>query len=184
MTAWAFMRVMIYRTFNRVFTMKFATSTVQTSYQSPLGIMLLAASEKQVAGIWFAGQRHQPDSSHWARDDQHPLLQRVKTELAEYFAGQRHAFDLPLNLECGTAFQQSVWRALLALPYGSSSSYGALSTVIGKTSAVRALGAAVGRNPFSIVVPCHRVIGAKGALTGYAGGLERKAALLKIEGVL
>jgi methylated-DNA-[protein]-cysteine S-methyltransferase len=111
-------------------------------------------------------------------------LQRVKTELAEYFAGQRHAFDLPLNLECGTAFQQAVWHALLAIPYGSTSSYGELSSAIGKPSAVRALGAAVGRNPFSIVVPCHRVIGAKGALTGYAGGLERKAALLKIEGVL
>ena len=164
--------------------MKFAAATVQTLHDSALGSIILAASDEQLVGIWFAGQRHQPDTSHWARDDQHPLLRRVKTELDEYFAGQRHSFALPLDMACGTAFQQSVWRALLAIPYGSSSSYGALSSAIGRPSAVRALGGAVGRNPFSIVVPCHRVIGASGALTGYAGGLERKAALLKVEGVL
>ena len=164
--------------------MKFARSAVQSYYQSPLGTMLLAASEKNLVGIWFAGQRHQPDTSDWASDDRHPLLRRVKTELDEYFAGQRHSFALPLDMACGTAFQQSVWRALLTIPYGSSISYGALSSAIGRPSAVRALGGAVGRNPFSIVVPCHRVIGANGALTGYAGGLERKAALLKVEGVL
>lgn len=163
--------------------MKFATSTVQASYQSPLGSIILAASEKQLVGIWFAGQRHQPETSQWALDDKHPLMRRVKTELDEYFAGTRRSFDLPLDMTCGTAFQQSVWRALLTIDYGSSSSYGALSSAIGKPSAVRALGAAVGHNPFSIVVPCHRVLGANGALTGYAGGLDRKAALLKIEGV-
>ncbi len=163
--------------------MKFAASTVQTLHDSALGPILLAASKKQLVGIWFAGQRHQPDTSNWASDEHHPLLRRVKTELDEYFAGQRHSFDLPLDMECGTAFQQTVWRALLAIPYGSSTSYGALSTVIGRPSAVRALGGAVGRNPFSIVVPCHRVIGAKGSLTGYAGGLERKSALLQLEGV-
>ena len=164
--------------------MKFAASTVQNLHDSALGPILLAASKKQLVGIWFAGQRHQPDTSNWASDEHHPLLRRVKTELDEYFAGQRHSFDLPLDMECGTAFQQTVWRALLAIPYGSSTSYGALSTVIGRPSAVRALGGAVGRNPFSIVVPCHRVIGAKGSLTGYAGGLERKSALLQLEGVL
>ena len=163
--------------------MKFAASTVQTLHDSALGPILLAASKKQLVGIWFVGQRHQPDTSNWASDEHHPLLRRVKTELDEYFAGQRHSFDLPLDMECGTAFQQTVWRALLAIPYGSSTSYGALSTVIGRPSAVRALGGAVGRNPFSIVVPCHRVIGAKGSLTGYAGGLERKSALLQLEGV-
>jgi methylated-DNA-[protein]-cysteine S-methyltransferase len=164
--------------------MKFATSTVQTRHDSELGQIILAASEKQLVGIWFAGQRHQPDTSHWARDDHHPLLQRIKTELDEYFIGQRRSFDLPLDMACGTAFQQTVWRALLAIPHGSSTSYGALSRAIGRPSAVRALGAAVGRNPFSIVVPCHRVIGASGALTGYAGGLDRKTALLQLEGVL
>ena len=161
--------------------MKFARSAVQSHYQSPLGTMLVAASEKNLVGIWFVGQRHQPDTSDWASDDRHPLLRRVKAELDEYFAGRRHAFDLPLDMECGTAFQQSVWRALLAIPYGSSTSYGVLSSAIGQPSAVRALGAAVGRNPFSIVVPCHRVIGANGALTGYAGGLNRKSALLQLE---
>jgi methylated-DNA-[protein]-cysteine S-methyltransferase len=164
--------------------MKFAASTVQTRHDSALGTIILAASKKQLVGIWFAGQRHQPDTSRWARDDEHPLLRRVKTELDEYFAGQRHSFDLPLDMVCGTAFQQTVWRALLAIPYGSSTSYGALSTAIGRPSAVRALGGAVGRNPFSIVVPCHRVIGSNGSLTGYAGGLDRKTALLQLEGVL
>ena len=164
--------------------MKFAASTVQALHDSPLGTIILAASEERLLGIWFAGQRHQPDTSHWARDEQHPLLRRVKTELDEYFAGERHAFDLPLVMACGTAFQQTVWRALLAIPYGSSTSYGALSSAIGKPRAVRALGAAVGRNPFSIAVPCHRVIGSTGALTGYAGGLARKTALLQLEGVL
>jgi methylated-DNA-[protein]-cysteine S-methyltransferase len=164
--------------------MKFAASTVQTLHDSALGPLILAASEEQLVGIWFAGQRHQPDISHCARDGQHPLLRRVKIELDEYFAGQRHSFALPLDMACGTAFQQTVWRALLAIPYGNSTSYGALSSAIGRPSAVRALGGAVGRNPFSIVVPCHRVIGANGALTGYAGGLERKTALLQLEGVL
>ena len=164
--------------------MKFAASTVHTLHDTALGPLILAATEEQLVGIWFAGQRHQPDTSHWARDEQHALLRRVKTELDEYFAGQRHTFALPLDMACGTVFQQTVWRALLTIPYGSSTSYGALSSAVGRPSAVRALGAAVGRNPFSIVVPCHRVIGAKGALTGYAGGLERKAALLKAEGVL
>jgi methylated-DNA-[protein]-cysteine S-methyltransferase len=87
-------------------------------------------------------------------------------------------------MECGTAFQQTVWRAVLAIPYGSSTSYGALSTAIGRPSAVRALGGAVGRNPFSIVVPCHRVIGPNGFLSGYAGGLNRKTALLQLERAL
>ena len=164
--------------------MKFAASTVQTLHTSALGAIILAASEEQLVGIWFAGQRHQPDTSHWARDDQHPLLQRAGTELDEYFAGQRHTFTVPLDMACGTAFQQAVWHALLAIPYGSSTSYGALSSAIGRPRAVRALGGAVGRNPFSIVVPCHRVIGANGALTGYAGGLDRKTALLHLEGML
>jgi methylated-DNA-[protein]-cysteine S-methyltransferase len=164
--------------------MNFPATTVQTLHDSPLGTIILAASDQQLVGIWFAGQRHQPDSSHWTHNDHHPLLRRVQTELDEYFAGQRRAFDLPLDMACGTAFQQSVWRALLAIPYGSTTSYGALSSTIGRPSAVRALGAAVGRNPFSIVVPCHRVIGADGSLTGYAGGLDRKTALLQLEGVL
>jgi methylated-DNA-[protein]-cysteine S-methyltransferase len=109
------------------------------------------------------------------------LVKAVK-QLSEYFAGRRAAFELPLDLRGGTAFQQSVWQALLHIPSGATSSYGALSTLIGKSAAVRAVGAAVGRNPLSVVVPCHRVLGSDGSLTGYAGGLPRKSALLQLEG--
>ena len=111
------------------------------------------------------------------------MLRQAQAQLAEYFAGTRSTFDLPLDLQGGTAFQRSVWDALLAIPRGGTTSYGVLSRSIGQPAAVRAVGAAVGRNPLSIVVPCHRVVGANGSLTGYAGGLERKSALLKLEGV-
>jgi len=112
------------------------------------------------------------------------LMGRAAQQLNEYFAGKRTHFDLPLDLGSGTAFQQSVWRNLLKIPAGKTVSYGAISHSIGKPKAMRAVGAAVGRNPFSIVVPCHRVIGSDGALTGYAGGLDRKVALLTLEGFL
>lgn len=161
--------------------MKFSPSTVQTHYDSPLGTMVLAASEAGLAGVWFDGQRHQPDPSGWPHAPGHPVLQQAQAQLAAYFAGERHGFDLPLDLTPGTTFQQNVWRALLAIPYGATQSYGALSVAIGKPAAVRAVGGAVGRNPLSIIVPCHRVVGAQGALTGYAGGLERKTALLQRE---
>jgi methylated-DNA-[protein]-cysteine S-methyltransferase len=111
-------------------------------------------------------------------------LQKTVQQLQAYFAGQRKDFDLPLDLRRGTPFQQAAWQALRALPYGATTSYGALSAAIGRPRAMRAVGAAIGRNPVSIIVPCHRVIGANGALTGYAGGLPRKQALLQLEGVL
>ncbi|OGB29516.1 MAG: cysteine methyltransferase [Burkholderiales bacterium RIFCSPLOWO2_12_FULL_61_40] len=161
--------------------MKYSASTVHSRYDSPLGPMVLAATPAGLAGVWFDGQRHQPDPSPWPAAPNHPVLQAAQAQLAAYFAGTRRSFDLPLDLERGTAFQQSVWRALLQIPYGATLSYGALGAVIGKPSAVRAVGAAVGRNPVSIIVPCHRVLGAQGALTGYAGGLERKTALLQGE---
>lgn len=161
--------------------MKYSTSTVHTRYDSPLGPMVLAASPTGLAGVWFDGQRHQPAPSSWPAAPEHPVLQAAQAQLAAYFAGTRSRFDLPLDLGNGTMFQQSVWRALLQIPYGATLSYGALSAAIGKPSAVRAVGAAVGRNPVSIVVPCHRVLGASGALTGYAGGLDRKTALLQGE---
>jgi methylated-DNA-[protein]-cysteine S-methyltransferase len=111
------------------------------------------------------------------------VLKQATQQLMEYFAGTRTQFDLPLDLTGGTAFQQSVWQALLAIPQGATASYGQISSRIGKPAAVRAVGAAVGRNPVSIIVPCHRVMGADGSLTGYAGGLDRKTALLHLEGV-
>ena len=168
--------------------MKFDTSIVQTTFQSPLGKMIIAATDKGLAGLWFEGQRHLPPELagpvQWPSDPEHPVLQQVMTQLTEYFTGQRTQFDVPLDLAYGTAFQQSVWQALLKIPQGGTASYGEVSQRIGKPAAVRAVGAAVGRNPVSIIVPCHRVMGANGALTGYAGGLERKTALLKLEGVL
>ena len=162
--------------------MKFSTSAVQTSFDSPLGRIIVAASEDKLLGVWFDGQRHQPDTASWPVISDHPVLQQAEAQLIEYFAAQRTSFELPLDLGTGTSFQQAVWRALLKIPYGVTRSYGALSADIGKPAAQRALGAAVGRNPFSIIVPCHRVLGSDGALTGYAGGLERKTALLQLEG--
>ena len=162
--------------------MKFDPSTVQARTITPLGTMIVAATARGLAGVWFEGQRHLPDTSGWPHQPDHPLLRQAIAQLQEYFGGRRTHFDLALDLQGGTAFQQSVWQALLAIPAGGTTSYGDLSQRIGKPAAVRAVGAAVGRNPVSIVVPCHRVLGADGSLTGYAGGLERKSALLEIEG--
>ncbi|WP_395060740.1 methylated-DNA--[protein]-cysteine S-methyltransferase [Polaromonas sp.] len=168
--------------------MKFANPIVQTRYASPLGSIIIAATAKGLAGLWFDGQRHLPPElvgpAVWPSAPDHPVLKEVIRQLGEYFAGQRTEFEVPLDLACGTAFQQSVWQALLKIPQGGTASYSEVSARIGKPAAVRAVGAAVGRNPVSIIVPCHRVMGAGGALTGYAGGLERKSALLKLEGAL
>jgi methylated-DNA-[protein]-cysteine S-methyltransferase len=161
--------------------MRFHPSIVRTAYASPLGPMILAASDAGLAGLWFEGQRHLPDTAGWPVRDDHPVLRQARAQLDDYFAGRRTAFDLPLDLQGGTPFQQSVWRALLGIACGETTSYGHLSARIGRPQAVRAVGAAVGRNPVSIVVPCHRVVGSAGALTGYAGGLPRKEALLQLE---
>ena len=152
-----------------------------TSFQSPLGPMTLAAHQNHLVGVWFDGQQHQPDKASWQPSDVHPVLDESAEQLRQYFAGLRSRFDLPLDLSSGTDFQQQVWRELLNIAPGRTPSYGMMSQLIGKPSAVRAVAAAIGRNPISIVVPCHRVVGAKGALTGYAGGLDRKAALLQLE---
>lgn len=168
--------------------MKFDTSIVQTRFQSPLGTMIVAATRQGLAGVWFEGQRHLPpqlsEPAVWPTQPDHPVLKKTIQQLTEYFAGRRTGFDVPLDLACGTAFQQSVWQALLAIPQGGTASYGEVSVRIGQPAAVRAVGAAVGRNPVSIIVPCHRVLGANGSLTGYAGGLDRKTALLRLEGAL
>ena len=168
--------------------MKFDKSIVQTSYASPLGPMIIAATDHGLAGLWFEGQRHLPPelagSPAWPSAPAHPVLVETIRQLDEYFAGQRTQFDLQLDLAHGTPFQQSVWQVLLGIPQGVTASYGEVSRRIGKPAAVRAVGAAVGRNPVSVIVPCHRVMGSGGALTGYAGGLERKSALLQLEGAL
>ena len=168
--------------------MKFDPSIVQTRYQTPLGMMTLAATCSGLAGVWFDGQRHLPDGMApplcWPVNAQHPVLVKTAQQLNQYFAGERSEFDVPLDLSGGTDFQQAVWQALLKIQSGQTTSYGGIGRSIGNAAAVRAVGAAVGRNPISIIVPCHRVLGSDGSLTGYAGGLDRKTALLKLEGVL
>lgn len=157
----------------------------RSEIQSPLGPITLAAHDDALVGIWFDRQEHAPPDMHtWALVKNNTLMDTAARQLQEYFSGKRKHFDLPLDLTTGTAFQQSVWHSLLKIPPGETVSYGTVGHRIGKPSAVRAVGAAVGRNPFSIVVPCHRVIGTNGALTGYAGGLDRKIALLTLEGFL
>lgn len=166
--------------------MKFKNDTLlrRLRIDSPLGGITLAATGAGLAGFWFDDQRYQPDQTGWLDDPAHPMLVEAAQQVRDYFAGRRNAFDLPLDLSHGTAFQQSVWQALCAIAPGGTTSYGRLSAGLGKPAAVRAVGAAVGRNPISVIVPCHRVLGADGSLTGYAGGLDRKRTLLALEGAL
>jgi methylated-DNA-[protein]-cysteine S-methyltransferase len=154
--------------------------TAQCRIASPLGTMLLARTEAGLAGAWFEMQKHHPAEIDAPERADDPLLAQAACQLREYFAGERDEFDLPLDLQ-GTDFQRAVWRALLRIAPGTTSSYGAIARELGLPSASRAVGAAVGRNPVSIIVPCHRVLGSSGALTGYAGGLDRKTSLLRIE---
>lgn len=158
---------------------------VQTRCSSPLGPLRLAASGQGLAGVWFEDQRHRPDRLDgplaWPQDPGHPVMREAAAQLAAYFDGRLQRFDLPLDWSGGTPFQQAVWRQLQGLGHGQRCAYGELARRLGQPRAVRALGAAVGRNPLSIVVPCHRVVGHDGGLTGYAGGLARKRALLDLE---
>lgn len=168
--------------------MQFHPHTVQTRTATRLGTVRLTASPLGLAGLWFDGQRHLPAQldgpAAWPQDAQHPVLVAAIAQLQQYLLGDRTRFDLPLDMAGGTAFQQAVWQALLSIAPGQTTSYGALARNIGRPTAVRAVGAAVGRNPLSVVVPCHRVLGQDGSLTGYAGGLQRKTDLLRREGVI
>lgn len=151
---------------------------------SPLGEILLAAEGGALCGLWFAGQKYEgaglPADVERISAAEDEILSRAARWLTAYFAGEAPALDFPLAPR-GTVFQKRVWQALTEIPYGSTSSYGLLAETLGCKSA-RAVGAAVGRNPISILIPCHRVLGADGGLTGYAGGLARKQALLALEG--
>ncbi len=150
-------------------------------YDSPLGQILLVASDGALTGLHFVGEKYYPAiDTAWQRQPKATLIVRARQQLDEYFAGKRKAFELTVD-PAGTPFQCGVWRALQKIPYGTTTYYGALARRIGQPTASRAVGAANGRNPISIVIPCHRVIGAGGDLTGYAGGMDRKAALLKLE---
>ncbi len=150
-------------------------------FDSPLGTMLLAAAGDGLAGAWFVGGQHAPEvADGWQHRPDHRLLLAAQEQLSAYFAGQRQEFTLPLARR-GTAFQQAVWRAIACVPYGATASYLEIARRAGRAAAARAVGAATGRNPWSIIVPCHRIVGTGGALTGYAGGLQRKQAMLRLE---
>jgi methylated-DNA-[protein]-cysteine S-methyltransferase len=150
---------------------------------SPVGKLKLVASDKGLAGVLWERENTRPvPLSEAVEDKQHPVLVETEQQLGEYFAGKRKTFSIALDLR-GTQFQKDVWEALLAIPFGETRSYGQIAKQLGNPRATRAVGAANGRNPVSIIVPCHRVIGSSGKLTGFGGGLETKAHLLSLEDV-
>jgi methylated-DNA-[protein]-cysteine S-methyltransferase len=150
-------------------------------YESPHGRMLLVANDEGLSGVYFDGQKYLPKvDPEWRRDARHALLRQAKRELAEYFGGERERFETALAPE-GTPFQRSVWKAISKVGFGKTITYAELARRAGYPGSARAAGAATGRNPISIIVPCHRIVGSDGSLTGYAGGLDRKRALLALE---
>ena len=148
---------------------------------SPVGALKLVAHDHALVAVMWDNEDHKRVRlAELIENIQHPMLLKVKQQLEQYFAGQRQQFNLPLDFQ-GTDFQQRVWRALLTIPYGETRSYKDIALQIGNEKAVRAVGAANGRNPISIIAPCHRVIGSGGALVGFAGGLDKKQILLSLE---
>jgi methylated-DNA-[protein]-cysteine S-methyltransferase len=153
--------------------------TYYSSTQSPIGELLLTGNGTALTGLYMQVHKYGREiSADWSRDE--AAFKPARAQLAAYFAGESHRFEMPIAM-AGTPFQQRVWHALLEIPYGATESYGALASRIGAPKAPRAVGLANGRNPVSIIVPCHRVIGANGSLTGYGGGIERKQWLLAHE---
>jgi len=153
------------------------------TFKSPQGEMLLVATGRGIAGVYFDGQKYFPKKEKgWRRGPDHAPIRQAKRELAEYFAGKRRRFEVALDPD-GTPFQRAVWKAISAVRFGETISYGELARRAGHEGSARAAGAATGRNPIGIIVPCHRIMGSDGSLTGYAGGLKRKRALLELEGI-
>lgn len=150
---------------------------------SPIGLLLIAADDDGIRAVEFPENRHPVKREGEWREGEHPLLDEAARQLGEYFAGERRGFDLPLAPR-GTEFQRKVWLALRGIPFGQTWSYAQLAKSIDNMQAMRAVGAANGRNPIPIIVPCHRVIGANGTLTGFGGGLPTKEFLLRLEGAL
>ncbi len=151
------------------------------SISSPVGMLKLVASERGLAAIlWENDDPERVRLEQLVEDPTHPILMETERQLADYFAGKLRAFDVPLDFK-GTRFQKGVWAALLTIPFGETRSYGDIARQIGRPTASRAVGAANGKNPISIIAPCHRVIGSTGALTGFAGGLATKEHLLGLE---
>ena len=145
---------------------------------SPIGPLALAGRGRVLTNLRMLNQTHEPNRKGWVPDDR--AFPDVVEQLEAYFAGERTDFDLELGL-AGSEFQRRVWQALLTIPYGETRSYGQIAKQIGANGSARAVGLANGRNPIAIIVPCHRVIGATGSLTGYGGGLDRKRSLLELE---
>ncbi|WP_119290974.1 methylated-DNA--[protein]-cysteine S-methyltransferase [Azohydromonas sediminis] len=156
------------------------TLVAQAHADTPLGPIVLAATARGLAGLWFDGQAHHPGPLAAPKDATQPFIAQALAELDAYWRDGRTRFRTPIDAH-GTPFQQRVWHALRGIAPGRTTTYGTLAAALGRPSAVRAVAAAVGRNPLAIVVPCHRVVGRDGALTGYAGGLARKRALLALE---
>jgi methylated-DNA-[protein]-cysteine S-methyltransferase len=155
---------------------------VHKTMSSPVGALTLVATDDGLAGIlWEKDWPNRTPLDTGARADSHPVLVETERQLNEYFSGRRKDFELSLDVD-GTPFQRKVWNALRTIPFGETRSYGEIAKQIGNPDAMRAVGAANGRNPVSIVVPCHRVIGSNGKLTGFGGGLDAKAYLLALEG--
>jgi methylated-DNA-[protein]-cysteine S-methyltransferase len=161
------------------------SETVSLAYkivESPVGKLKLVATEKSlVAILWDRDNPRRVRLSDLVGNDEHPVLLETERQLGEYFTGKRKAFSVTLNMR-GTSFQRNVWQALIAIPFGETRSYGELARQLGNPRATRAVGAANGKNPISIIVPCHRLVGSTGKLTGFAGGLQAKSFLLKLEG--
>ncbi|WP_432071803.1 methylated-DNA--[protein]-cysteine S-methyltransferase [Streptomyces wuyuanensis] len=150
-----------------------------TVTDSPYGPLTLVATDSGLSGLYMTEQRHRPGEETFGDPDPRPFREVIR-QLDAYFAGELREFDLPLHL-VGTAFQRTVWEQLLLIPYGETRTYGELAGALGNPGASRAVGLANGRNPVGIIIPCHRVVGASGSLTGYGGGLARKQRLLAFE---
>ncbi|MGH7180633.1 MAG: methylated-DNA--[protein]-cysteine S-methyltransferase [Nitrospiraceae bacterium] len=151
-------------------------------YHSPYGRMLLVADNTALTGVYFTGQTYHPHiGKGWVRDTRHGLVCQAKRELAEYFNGTRAHFTMKIAPR-GTPFQRAVWRTITGVSFGKTISYAELARRAGRPGSARAAGGATGRNPIRIIVPCHRIVGSNGALTGYAGGLTKKRAFLALEG--
>lgn len=154
-----------------------------TDYASPLGEMLIVSDGQSVCGVWFLGQKHFPSFENLIRSDNLTVFREVKDWFDDYFNGLNPEINFKLKPQ-GSRFRLEVWKILSEIGYGETSTYGEIASKISPTMSARAVGGAVGHNPISILIPCHRVIGSDGRLTGYAGGLDRKRELLKLEKVI
>jgi methylated-DNA-[protein]-cysteine S-methyltransferase len=159
-------------------------TTYSTHFDSPVGTLLALSKNEAITTLHMLGGKHEPmQNEAWIDTPTLPIFLQLRQQLTDYFAGKRQTFDVALAPE-GTVFQKAVWTALTKVPFGQTRTYGQQAVMIGNPNAVRAVGAANGRNPIGIVIPCHRVIGSGGKLTGYAGGLDKKEFLLKLEGIV